>query len=302
MIGFALFIKKGVFALKKSYLFFTVIISAVWLAACSVRSDEPAEPTSAVLPSKEPTSSTPSESISDKAEATKAPDTVTEAAESLTADTEFTEGVLIKKYPGNHACFTFETADGFQILSDPYKLNETLTPDVVTESHQHGDHNDTSQVEGEYALLTEPGEYIYDQATIQGYPGLHNKSDVPGGPNIMFVIEMEDITIAHFASQGEIPSEDVLDQIGRVDVLLIQIFENGTYGKLVPVNLPAIINKLQPKIIIPEHGQKDADTAIAEKLNITSEAVPSGALILTKEKLKNLTETIVINLDSKAKK
>lgn len=302
MIGFALFIKKGVFALKKSYLFITVIISAVLFAACSVRSDEPTEPTSAVLPSKEPTSTTPSESIPNKAEATKAPVTITEAAKSLTVDTEFTEGILLKKYPGNYACFTFETADGFQILSDPYMINDTLTPNVVTESHQHGDHNDTSQVEGEYALLTEPGEYIYDQATIRGYLGLHNKADIPGGPNILFVIEMEDITIAHFASQGDIPSEDVLDQIGRVDVLLIQIFENSTNGKLVPVNLPAIINKLQPKIIIPEHGDKNADTAIAEKLDITSETVPSGTLILTREKLKNMTETIVINLDSKAKK
>ena len=205
------------FALKKSYLIIPLIISVFFGAACSARGDAPSEPAAAVLPSHEPSP-------------TKQP-AITDVAEAPTADMEFTEGVLIRKYPGNNACFSFETTDGFQILSDPYMLPETLTPDIVTESHQHGDHNDTSMVEGDYVLLTEPGEYSFDQATIRGYPGLHNKADIPGGPNIMFVIELEGITIAHFASQGELPDNEVLDQIGIVDVLLIQVLEKGTYGK-----------------------------------------------------------------------
>jgi hypothetical protein len=288
--------------LKRFYLILTVIISAVLLFACSRENNEPVEPTAAVLPGKDPVSPAPSEEKSGEAEAAKAPATISKTTAVPTTDTEFTEGVLIKKYPGNNACFTFETADGFQILSDPYMLNDTLSPDVVVESHQHGDHNDTSQVEGDYTLITEPGEYTFDQATIRGYMGVHNKADLPGGPNIIFVTKLEDITIAHFASQGDIPSDDVLDQIGRVDVLLIQIFENGTYGKLVPVNLPAIVNKLQPKIIIPEHGQDNADTVIAKKLNIASETVPSGSLILTRDKLKEMTEMKVFNLDHEVTK
>lgn len=272
--------------MKKSCLIIPLIISVVFLAACSARGEALSEPATTVLPSHEPTPS-------------KQP-AITEVVEAPTTDMEFTEGVLIKKYPGNNACFSFETTDGFQILSDPYMLPETLTPDIVTESHQHGDHNDTCMVEGDYALLTEPGEYSFDRTTIRGYPGLHNKADIPGGPNTIFVIELEGITIAHFASQGELPSTEVLDQIGTVDVLLIQVLEKGTYGKLVHDNLPAIINKLQPKIIIPEHGQHDADAAIAEKLNITSEKEPSGTLILTKETLDAMTEMKVINLDRKA--
>ncbi len=288
--------------MKRCYLILTVIISAVLLSACSGERDEPVEPTVAVLPSKEPASPTPVAEKSADAGTTETPTTIPEITAAPITEEEFTEGVLIKKYPGNYACFTFGTVDGFQILSDPYMLNDTLSPDIVVESHQHGDHTDTSRVEGDYALITEPGEYTFDQATIRGYMGLHNKSDLPGGPNIMFVTTLEDITIAHFASQGDIPSSDVLDQIGKVDVLLIQVFENGTYGKLVPVNLPAIIDKLQPKIIIPEHGQGNADVVIAEKLNIATESVPSGTLILTREKLNELTEMKVINLDNKAEK
>ncbi len=283
--------------MKKSYLIITVIISAVLLSACSGDKDEPAKPTIAVLPSKEPVSPTPKAETYEEAEATKTPTTISKAGVAPATDTEFTEGVLIKKYPGNYACFTFETIDGFQILSDPYMLNDTLKPDVVTESHQHGDHNDTSQVEGDFALITESGEYTFDKTVIKGYMGVHNKGDLPS-PNTIFVTKLEDITIAHFASQGDLPSDEVLDQIGRVDVLLIQIFENGTYGKLVPDDLPAIINKLQPKIIIPEHGQANADAVIAGKLDITYEAEPSGRLILTQEKLKMMKEAKVINLDN----
>jgi L-ascorbate metabolism protein UlaG (beta-lactamase superfamily) len=109
---------------------------------------------------------------------------------------------------------------------------------------------------------------------------------------------MEDITIAHFASQGAVPSEEVLEQIGQVDILLIQVFVNPNYNKLLPTDLPAIVDKLQPKIIIPEHGQSDSDVIIANKLKITSEEEPSGELIITRSMLDEMKETKVINLDT----
>ncbi len=272
---------KGDLTLKRSPLILAAILITVILSACSGERDKHAVNSTADRIRGEDNSTNPADS---------------NISQVPSNETAFKEGVRIIKYPGDNACFTFETADGFQILSDPYMLTDTLAPDVVVESHQHGDHADTSQVEGDYALITEPGEYLFDKAVIKGYEGIHNKGDKEG-TNYIFVTKIGGITIAHFASQADIPSEEVLEQIGMVDILLVQVFVKPDYNKLLPSDLPAIVDRLHPKIIIPEHGQSDASEVIARKLDIVSEAAPSGELILTREMLDDMKESKVINLD-----
>lgn len=212
-------------------------------------------------------------------------------------ETAFTEGVWIKKYPDNYACFKFESPEGFQIVCDPFNMNETLQPDIVTESHQHMDHADTSCLELPYQLITEPGEYKTNDVVINGYAGKHNKGDKEDTNNI-FVIKMNDITIAHFASQGELPSDEVLEQIGTVDILLIQIFTNPGYAKLIMDDADIIVSKLNPKIIIPEHGDQTIGDKLAKHLKVSEEVEDSGSIIITREMLDNADSIRVINLDN----
>ena len=104
----------------------------------------------------------------------------------------FTEGVWIKKYPGGYACFKFETPDEIKIVCDPYYMDEEVSADIVTESHQHVDHVDTSRIIGQFTLLKEPGEYVVEGIHITGIPGKHNKSDT-GMTNTIFVFEIDGI-------------------------------------------------------------------------------------------------------------
>ncbi len=212
-------------------------------------------------------------------------------------DTDFTEGVWIRKYIDNYACFKFESPKGFQIVCDPFSINEILRPDVVIESHQHADHTDTTMLEPGYDLIAKPGEYQYEEVEIKGYAGKHNKGDEED-TNHIFVLKMNDITIAHFASQGELPSDEVLDQIGSVDVLLIQIFMNPDYNKLSMEDADAIIQKLKPKIVIPEHGDENMGSLLAEHLKVTQELKPTGDIIVTREMLDLSDEIRVVNQDN----
>ncbi len=221
-----------------------------------------------------------------------------EAATTAAAQkTEFTEGVWIKKYPDNYACFKLESPEGFQIVCDPFNINELLQPDVVTESHQHMDHSDESIINPPYERITEAGEYKIDDIVIRGYAGKHNKGDLIGS-NIIFVFEMNDITIAHFASQGEVPDNEVLEQIGTVDVLLIQIFDDPDYNKLLIDDADIIIDKLGPRIIIPEHGDTDMADLLAEHLDVEEEAETSGSIIVTREMLDEMEDIRIVNLDN----
>ena len=212
-------------------------------------------------------------------------------------DGDFTEGVWIRKYMENYACFKFESPKGFQIVCDPFGIYEILQPDVVVESHQHADHTDITMLEPGYDLIAKPGEYQYEEAEIKGYAGKHNKGDEED-TNHIFVVKMNDIAIAHFASQGELPSDEVLDEIGPVDVLLIQIFMNPKYNKLSIEDADAIIQRLKPKIVIPEHGDENMGSLLAEHLEVTQELIPTGDMIITREILDLSDKIRVVNLDN----
>lgn len=209
---------------------------------------------------------------------------------------DFTQGVWIKKYPGNYACFKFETPQGVKIITDPYQMSETLHPDIVTESHQHSDHTDVSDLTGSYKLITEAGVYNVKGIKINGYPGKHNTGDTDVTNNI-FVFEIGGIKIAHFASQGELPDKETLDRIGKVDILLIQVFDPGM-AKLILKDCVQIMDGLKPKIVIPEHGMAGASDAIAEYFQIPAEYASTGEIYLTRLDLDAIQGIRIIDLDT----
>lgn len=208
----------------------------------------------------------------------------------------FSKGIWIKKYPGNNACFKLETPQKYQIICDPYDINEALQPDIVTESHQDSDHTDTESLTLPYELITEPGEYSYDEVLIKGYAGNHNKGSY-SGINTIFVFTFDDITIAHFASQGALPEDEVLEQIGPVDVLMVQFFVNPNYNKLTAADVEKIVEKLNPKIIIPEHCDASSAGWLATRMKLTEEIVTSGSLLVTRDLLDSSDNIRIICLE-----
>lgn len=211
---------------------------------------------------------------------------------------DFTEGVWIKKYPDNNACFKFETPEGKKIIVDPYMMDETVKPDIVTESHQHGDHTDVSKLQGAYKLIKKTGSYNEKGVKILGYSGKHNKGDVVE-TNIIFVFEIDGIKIAHFASQGELPSDELLEKIKDVDVLLIQASIRPQYAdsKLNLEETKAIIKKLKPKIVIPEHGSYNLGKALATYLDLEVEFIKNGEIVVTRSGLNASKSLRILDLD-----
>ena len=114
-------------------------------------------------------------------------------------------GIRIKKYPGNYTCFRIITSDGKTLILDPYNMDETVNTDIVTQSHQHYDHNDNSRIIGDYHLITKAGKYEIEGVSISGINGSHNNTDPSGkNTNIIYLFEIDGIRIAHFASQGKL--------------------------------------------------------------------------------------------------
>lgn len=211
----------------------------------------------------------------------------------------FTEGVWIKKYPENYACFKFETPEGLKVVADPYMMNETVEPDIVTESHQHSDHTDTSKLQGKYKLINQTGNFEEKGIKITGYSGQHNKGDT-SETNIVYTYEINGIKIAHFASQGEMLADNVLEKMKDVDVLLIQGSIKPEYAdsKLNLSEMKYIIDKLKPKIVIPEHGSENLGKALASYLNLNVEFIKGGQIVVTRKDLDTAKSLRVLDIDT----
>lgn len=191
--------------------------------------------------------------------------------------------ITISHYPGSSNCFKIVTRDEVTIITDPHDMTEDVAPDVVTVSHPHADHADPSHLEGtDYTMLAKPGAYEIDGINVVGVAGQHDQGD-QGVTNTIFVFDFGGLRVAEFASQGQIPSEEMFEQIGDVDVLFIQVFGDDVPNKLSLEEAVEVIDTLQPTIIIPEHGDSSINPDLAEALEADYEVAEGDVVIGAKD-------------------
>lgn len=155
-----------------------------------------------------------------------------------------------------HACFLLE-GDGVKILTDPFDRSvgyeiPDVTPDVVTESHQHFDHNAHHLIKGDFKVIKTPGVHEFKGVTIKGIETFHD--DVGGrsrGKNIVFVFDFkEGIRVAHLGDLGHVLQERHLKEMGEINVLLIPVGGTFTIG---PQEAKKVVESVKPDIVIPMH-------------------------------------------------
>jgi len=210
----------------------------------------------------------------------------------------FTEGIWIRKYPGGYASFKFELPDGFTFVCDPYQMDEIISPDFVTSSHMHSDHADYSKLTGRFETFMRKGDFEYKGFPVSGIAGSHNKGDREVS-NIIFVMDINGIRIAHFAAQGQMPDDRMFSRLKGTDVLLIQVFNEPDYSdiKLTVSECCEIIDRLDPRIVIPEHGSSKIGEEIAEHYHTTVEYVDRGGFVITEKLLKNIKGHKIVDMD-----
>ena len=192
-----------------------------------------------------------------------------------------------------HSEFYLESADGFRLLTDPYDAHvgypmHSYPADAVTVSHGHGDHNETAKALGAPAIVDSAGVWrVSPEITVTAVPSWHD--DVQGakrGPNLIMKIEMDGLTLVHLGDQGCPLTQEQIDALGRVDLLMLPVggFYTIDAGAALDVCLA-----LRPRIILPMHYKTAAnrDWPIADEkpfLRLLGEenAAPMPLLRVTK--------------------
>ncbi len=206
----------------------------------------------------------------------------------------------ILKYPGSYAAFKVVSADGIVIVSDPCAMNEDVTADIVTVSHPHADHSDLSRLMGAYKLFTRTGSSMVAGIGITGLMGFHNRT--PQGqdmPSIVFVYSVDGVRIAQLGSQGRPFPDRTLDGMGKVDVLIAQLFDGGE--KLSLQEWREIADRVQAKVVIPAHGMQELADRFASMIGATVERIPSGRMALSRKRLDSMNGRRVVLLDNDLK-
>lgn len=126
--------------------------------------------------------------------------------------------------------------------------------DIVTISHEHHDHNAFDKVAGVKKVVNGPGEYEIMGVSIIGYPSFHDsKNGAERGKNTIYVYEAEGLRLAHLGDLGHVLSDELVQEIGDIDVLMIPVGGGGL--TIVPKEAAEIVSKIEPFFVLPMHYQ-----------------------------------------------
>jgi L-ascorbate metabolism protein UlaG (beta-lactamase superfamily) len=182
------------------------------------------------------------------------------ASVGLAAD----EAITLRYY--GQSFFVLTTPGGTRIAIDPFgnigfPLPSGVTADVVTISHEHGDHNNAALIQGSPKVLRGlvPGSWAsirerVGDALIYNVPSFHDDQGgtSPRGLNAIFIIETGGLRIAQLGDLGQtMLTEGQLKAMGTIDILLIPV--GGGPFTINGEQASRIVEAIRPRVVIPMH-------------------------------------------------
>lgn len=174
-----------------------------------------------------------------------------------------------------HACVRLRAA-GATLIMDPASREtgyDMARPnaDVVTVSHADPAHSNRKGVRGEPLVLDGPGEYEVRGVHVLGVGSwLDGQSGGEDGAdegqtrerNVIFVVEAEELRVAHLGGLATRLSAEQREQVGDIDVLIVPV---GGEPALAAPEVTRLARELEAKVVIPvryapdEQGLPPAD-------------------------------------------
>lgn len=199
-----------------------------------------------------------------------------------------------------HACFRIQSNNkDTALVTDPFDSSigwrlPKLQADVVTVSADQPCHNFLDAIKKDESnppfVITGPGEYEAKGIYVYGIPLAKKAKE--GRPVIatIYSFNIDDIFVGHMSGLDRELTERELDQLGRIDVLLLPVGDKECLDAKTAVE---VINQIEPRIVIPmqyklqglkldqtpidaflkEYGVKDAETM--DKLKIAKKDLPT---------------------------
>jgi len=202
-----------------------------------------------------------------------------------------------------HSCFRIKGKD-VTVITDPYhpSLGYTLSKlqaDIVTLSHFHPGHCYTEAVTSEFKEVKGPGEYELKGAFITGIATWHD--DAQGqelGKNTVYLLEMDGMALCHLGDLGHLPSSELVEDVGDIDVLFVPVGGVSTIGGS---RAAEIVRRLTPKVVIPMHYKTETLAKELEPVDKflkeagVKETVSQPKLSVSRSNIPTSTQVIILD-------
>jgi L-ascorbate metabolism protein UlaG (beta-lactamase superfamily) len=192
-----------------------------------------------------------------------------------------------------HSCFKIRGKQT-TIITDPYSPDlgyslGKLNASIVTVSHQHPEHSFTAGVGGDPRAITGPGEYEISNVLVIGVATFHDEDRGKiRGANTAYLIEIDEISVCHLGDLGHVLTDEQVEELGNVDVLLVPVGGVSTIDSQVAAE---IVRQLEPKAVVPMHYKTPALSRKLEPVEAflkemgADNITPQAKLSLTKSSL-----------------
>ena len=120
--------------------------------------------------------------------------------------------------------------------------------DIVLFTGMHGESSTETKL-----TIDQPGEYEVSDISVQGVAARAHMDEPDQRSSTVFKIVADDVRIVVTGHIHPDLSDKQLEQLGRVDVLVIPVGGNGY--TLDGVGALKVIKEIEPKIVIPTHYQ-----------------------------------------------
>lgn len=177
---------------------------------------------------------------------------------------------MVIRYLG-HSCFYI--SGGVSVVTDPfdgigYPL-ERVKADYVLCSHDHFDHNAVNAVDYTYKMTLKSAEnflsagfddrfHPFEKIRLEAISSYHDtENGKKRGKNMIYSFTVDDVKFTHLGDLGENFSSNLVDRIGKTDVLFIPI--GGNYTIDYPL-AKKFADNIDAKIIVPMHYKTTKST------------------------------------------
>jgi len=207
-----------------------------------------------------------------------------------------------------HACFCITSETGLKIITDPYESGfrdiiaygpVSESADIVTVSHEHGDHNDVSAISGNVTVVKGPGMTSARGVDFRGIATYHDRvQGAERGPNTIFAFEVDGIRLAHLGDLGHPLSNEQLGELESTQVLFAPT--GGPAATLELTEVVELWEKLNPQVVLPMHFRTEKCSfpryAAEDLVNLRPAASRVGAsdISLSKDELPASTQVLIL--------
>jgi L-ascorbate metabolism protein UlaG (beta-lactamase superfamily) len=167
------------------------------------------------------------------------------------------------------------------IIIDPYKPTKgefprSFSPHIALFSKGQ---DETTTLSGEPFIIDTLGEFDIKNNIVTTWGGTDG--------SIIFKVNSESLNVAHIGPMSKPLSEETIEALGKVDILLISVGGNKKY--LEPAAAAQMVTSIEPRIVIPIGYECDTDptaeplSAFIKEIGLKPETTDKKLIIKPKD-------------------